>query len=70
MNFINYNILERAAGMQKHNRGECKMDTGIIFLVAIFLIIAIWIFITMTDFTANFIGGGILAGIEQSSPRD
>jgi len=37
------------------------MDTGKIVGGAIVLIIAIWVFLTMTDVTAKYLGGAILA---------
>ncbi|MFY1110991.1 MAG: hypothetical protein AB3K77_04820 [Methanosarcinaceae archaeon] len=36
------------------------MDTGKVIVGAILLIIAIWVFLTMSDFTARFVGGGVL----------
>jgi len=36
------------------------MDTGKVVTGAILLLIAIWIFLAMSDFTARFVGGGIL----------
>ena len=37
------------------------MDTGRIVGGAIELIVAIWVFLTMTDVTTKYVGGAILA---------
>jgi len=37
------------------------MDTGKLFIGAIILLVAIYLFVAQTDFTSRFLGGGIVA---------